>query len=210
MKQVLLWVLLSALLLAGCGTDPTPAATPTLTAMPLATESATSAPTAPALPTAAATSALATAVPAGQRIQIAEAGLSVEPPGGWQRLEPDWAWTPPGIEGQRVGLKWADLPPPQEAEAALLPGNSEVLSSEAAAVPWGQARRVTLVVYGPAQAGQGEAPVVAVETHVLVVTSTGGQRRGYDFYASARAAEELSALHPVLDRLVESAIPLGE
>ena len=192
-------VLLSVLLLAACGATSTPAATPGMTEEPTAVSTAVPAPT-----------ALETVAPVGEPVEIPEAGLSVQPPAGWERLEPDWVWAAPEVEGQRVGLDWADLQPPAEAEAALLPAGAQVLSSEAAGVPWGQARRVTLEVYGPAEAGQGQAPVTAVEMHVLVVTSEGGQRRGYDFYASAPTADELAALQPVLDALVQSATPLNQ
>jgi hypothetical protein len=178
--------------------------------MPTMTEAPTSLPTAPPQPTAPALAVVGTPAPGGQLIAVPEAGLSIEPPDGWARLEPDWAWMPPGLEWQRVGLKWADLQPSVEPEAALLPEGSEVLSSEAADVPWGQARRVTLVVYGPAEAGQGLAPVDSVEIHVLVVATVGGQRRGYDFYASAPAAEELAGIQPVLEALVQSAAPLSQ
>lgn len=198
-----MWCALMSLLLAACGAGPTPEATPTTALPPTAVPTALP-------PTAPATAAAGTPATTGGRVGIPEAGLSLAPPAGWDRLEPDWAWMPPEIDWQRVGVKWIDLQPPAEPEAALLPGNSEILSSEAAAVPWGDARRVTLVVYGPAEAGQGQGQVETVETHILVVTTQGGQRRAYDFYASAPAAEELAGLDPVLEALVQSAAPLEQ
>jgi len=210
-------VLLSLLLLAACGATSTPAATSVITdeliAEPTAEPSAT--PVISEEPTAVSTAApaptaLETVAPVGEPVEIPEAGLSLQPPAGWQRLEADWAWAAPEVEGQRVGLAWAELQPPAEPEAALLPTGAQILSSEPAAVSWGQARRVTVEVYGPAAEGEGQAPVAAVETHVLVVTTEGGLRRGYDFYASAPTAADLEALQPVLDAMGQSAAPLGQ
>jgi hypothetical protein len=161
------------------------------------------------IPTALpAPTALETVAPVGDPIQIPEAGLTVVQPAGWERLAPDWIWAAPEVEEQRIGLQWAELAPPAEPEAVLLPANSQILDSQPVDVPWGQARRVTVEVYGAAEAGQGQAPVQAVEIHILVVTSLDGQRRGYDFYASAPTAEQLAPLQPVLDAVVQSAAPL--
>ena len=212
MKLLKVCVLLSLLLLTACGATSTPAAAPVITggptagsaAAPVITEEPTAVSTAAPAPTA-----LETVAPVGEPVEIPEAGLRLQPPAGWERLEPDWAWAAPEVEGQRVGLAWAELQPPAEPEAALLPAGAGILSSEPAAVSWGQARRVTVEVYGPAE-GEGQAPVAAVETHVLVVTTEGGLRRGYDFYASAPTAGDLEALQPVLDAMIQSAAPLGQ
>ena len=60
---------------------------------------------------------------------IAEAGLELDVPSGWQRLEPGWVWAPNDVDGYYVGVNWAALEPPMEAEAAMLPSPSLVLDS---------------------------------------------------------------------------------
>jgi hypothetical protein len=145
-------------------------------------------------------------VSAYHRLEIPDAGLSVEVPAGWFRLEPELAWTPEQDSGLRLGLNWADLQPPMEAEAVLLPNHSQIVSSDAIELSWGHGRAFTLEVYAPAaQGGDTRAPVEAVETHVLVVTNVDNVRRAFDLYASAPDAEQLAALAPTLQHLVESA-----
>ncbi len=139
-------------------------------------------------------------------LAIPEAGLAIEVPGNWQRLAPQWSWSPDPAGSVRVGLAWTELQPPMEPEAALLPTPSQILESGSATLGWATGRRVTVEVYAPAEAGGDEkAPVASVETHVLAVTSEGGVRRGYDFYAAAPTAKELAGLDPVLEHMVASA-----
>jgi hypothetical protein len=140
-----------------------------------------------------------------ERVEIAGTGLSIEVPAGWLRLDPDWVWVPAEGSSLRLGVDWTPLPPPMEAEAALLPSPSQVLDSEPVTLSWGQGRRVVLEVYGPAeQGGDAKAPVESVEMHVLVVVSQEGARRGYDLYARGATADELASLEPLLAHVLDT------
>jgi len=142
-----------------------------------------------------------------QPLTIAEAGLELDVPSGWQRLEPGWTWAPNDVDGYYVGVNWADLEPPMEAEAAMLPSPPLVLDSVPVDLGWGSGHWLTIDVYAPAALGEGSdaAPSVqAVETHALVVVNQGDGRRAYDFYASAPNADLLSTLDPILDAMVSS------
>jgi len=138
-------------------------------------------------------------------VEIADAGLTVEVPSGWLRIEPDWVWKPGAESRSLLGVKWVDLQPPLEAEAALLPTQSQIVQSEAVYLEWGQARSFTLEVYGPATQGGGKAPVTAVEAHILIVVDRNGARRAYDLYASGGTADELGALQQALKHMLDSA-----
>jgi hypothetical protein len=142
-------------------------------------------------------------------VEIADAGLTVEAPSGWLRIEPEWVWKPAAESRSLLGVKWVDLQPPMEAEAALLPTPSQTVQSEAVDLSWGQARSCTLEVYGEATPGGGKAPVTAVETHILIVVDRDGARRAYDLYASGGTADELAALQPALKHMLDSAVLQG-
>jgi hypothetical protein len=145
-----------------------------------------------------------------QRVDVLTTGLSVEVPGGWQRLEPDWVWTPDPAGGLRLGVAWADLAPPQEPEAALLPQNAQIVQSEPVALSWGNGRTFTVEVYGPAAEGSAtRAPVQSVETHVIVTTQVGDVRRAFDLFASAPTAAELDALTSALQNMLDSSALAG-
>jgi Tol biopolymer transport system component len=149
------------------------------------------------------------------RVTVAEAGLEIDAPSSWRRLEPGWAWVSTDGEGYCVGVNWADLEPPMEPEAAMLPGPSLVLDSVPVDLGWASGQRLTAEVYAPAVSGGGSdaaASVKAVERHTVVVVNQGDMRRAYDFYASAPNADVLSMLDPVLDAMVSSVklrVPLG-
>ncbi len=133
------------------------------------------------------------------RVAIAEAALAVEIPAGWLRLEPDWVWTPSEGSELRVGVKWADLQPPQEIEAAMLPVPAVVLSSQPVTANWGDGRWFTVAVYGTGNSFQ------TVEAHVLFVLQQNGVRRALDLYAVAPDEAQLAAQQPVLQRMLTSA-----
>ncbi|MEJ2735001.1 MAG: hypothetical protein P8189_15780 [Anaerolineae bacterium] len=140
-----------------------------------------------------------------QRVDILTTGLSVEVPDGWQRLEPNWVWTPDPAGGLRLGVTWVDLTPPQEPEAALLPQNAQIVQSEPVELSWGSGRTFTVEVYGPAAEGSAtQAPVQSVETHVIVVAQIGDTRRAFDLFASAPTAAELDTLAPALQDMLDS------
>ncbi|MDF1514940.1 MAG: hypothetical protein P1S60_14110 [Anaerolineae bacterium] len=140
-----------------------------------------------------------------QPVTISDAGLTIEVPGSWEQLAPEWAWEPCGDQGQRIGVNWVDLQAPQEPEAALLPNHSQILDSEEVDLVWGQGRSFTLEVYAPAaQDGDTQAPVESVEQHLIIVLEQDGGRRAYDFYAAATTAEQLDVVMPVYRHLLGS------
>jgi hypothetical protein len=130
------------------------------------------------------------------RVEIAEAGLDVEIPAGWLRLEPDWVWTPSEDSELRLGVKWAALQPPQEIEAAMLPASAVVLSSQPVTADWGDGRWFTVAVYGTGN------QVQTVEAHILFVLEKDGTRRALDLYASAPDEAQLQAQQAILQRMM--------
>jgi hypothetical protein len=140
-----------------------------------------------------------------QRVQVADAGLSLEVPTDWTQVEPR-TWAAPEDAALRLGVRWLDLAPPQEPEAALLPQPAQILDSEPVDLAWGSGRRFTVEVYGEAEQGAGRAPVQAVEAHVLVVVELDGVRRAFDIYATAPGVEELPGLDPILHRALDSVL----
>jgi hypothetical protein len=198
-------ILALALLLTGCnlgsqeGEAVETLPTPTLAVVEPTPEPVDPTPTVPAPPEEVA--------PAYVVVELPEAGLSFEVPGDWVRLEPEWGWVPESGSELRVGVAWMTLVPPQEAEAVMLPGPSEVVSSEPIELSFGAGRRVVLNVFvTEPESGDDQAPVETVEVHVLVVVVRGGVRQAYDFFASAPDQEGLETLEPVLDHMVETAM----
>jgi hypothetical protein len=145
------------------------------------------------------------AVPSGYRlVEIPEAGLRFEVPADWQQLAPEALWMPEGDGGLRLGFNWMALEPPVEPEAAMLPDHAQIVASEPVVLGWGDGRSFTLEVYGPAVEGGDKAPIMSVETHVIVVISSDGIRRGFDFYTSAPTTEQLAELELALRHALES------
>ncbi len=142
------------------------------------------------------------------RVDIPEAGLAVDVPVAWYRFEPGWAWSPYETAVPRVGVWWQDVQPPTEIEPAMLPKNSVIVEFGSVELDWASARRYTVEVYaatGTSTGSESSPMVEAVETHVLIVLPQASGRRVLDLYASARDAEELVAIGPVLDQMVTSA-----
>jgi hypothetical protein len=71
-------------------------------------------------------------------------------------------------------------------------------------LPWSEARRFVVEVYGEAPEGGGRAPVVSVEAHVLAVIDVEGERHGIDIYAAAPDAQELTTLEPMLRQALKT------
>jgi len=139
-------------------------------------------------------------------VEVIGAGLQVEVPDSWQQLSTGWAWSPVGEGLPQIGVAWRDLQPPEEPEAALLPSPSQVLASEPIDLSWGSGRRVTLEVYAPgAEDSDSQAPVQSVQTHVLIVVQEGASRRAYDLVAAAGSLEELTAIEPIFQHLLDTA-----
>jgi hypothetical protein len=143
-----------------------------------------------------------------QRVTIAEAGLELDVPAGWTRLEPDWAWVPPEPGERYVGVTWADLHPPAEPEALLLPRHAQILDAVQVDLAWGSGRWMTVEVYAPvtSQGSEEASQVLTVETHVLIVTDW-QPRRAFDFYGVAPDAVSLSTLEQVLDIMLGTVEP---
>jgi hypothetical protein len=144
------------------------------------------------------------------RVDLADTGLSIEVPNGWFRLEPEWAWMPGEASDLRLGVNWVELEPLVEPEAALLPAPSQTLYSEEVTLSWGQGRRFLLEVYAPdAQGSDAKAPVVSVEMHVLAVVGQEGIRRAFDLYVRGPGMEEMGALDPLLQRVLDTSVLAG-
>jgi len=145
-------------------------------------------------------------------INIEELSLRLEVPAGWERVDSEWAWAPPGrgaheIQRVIIGVHWAGLAPPQEPEAVLLPGPSEIVESEPVDVGWGTGRSYTLQVFESApEHGGTRAPVSSVETHVVIVVFRDGGRLGLDFYARADDSEQLTDIQPFLGHMLDSSM----
>jgi hypothetical protein len=133
-------------------------------------------------------------------VEIAEAGLSVDVPAGWLRLEPAWTWTPNEDSAFRLGVAWADLQPGQEAEAAMLPASAVVLSAAPLAVDWGNGRLFTVAVYG------AQAAIQSVEMHALVVVELDGLRRVYDLSLVAPDETQAMSEQVILQRMLDTAV----
>jgi hypothetical protein len=140
-----------------------------------------------------------------QRAQIAEAGLSLDVPTTWIQIDVA-TWAALEDDAMRLGVRWADLEPPQEPEAALLPQPAQILESQPMELPWGSGRQFTVEVYGEAEEGAGQAPVESVETHVLVVVERDGARRAIDVYTQASSAGQLAEIEDVLQRALPSVV----
>jgi len=212
-------VVLSAVLLTvGCGVLPQNAEVPSDAALPTETAPAATVlpPDTPATDPASPTETPATDVPPTtiplaedltyQVVLISPGDLQVEIPDSWVSEGMEALWMPSSGDVRSVGVSHANLVPPTEAEAVLLPENAQVLDSEAVQIPLGTGRQFKLEVYGATPQGEdAKADVASVEMHILVVVTTDDQRTGYDFYASAPTAEGLDAVLPVLSHMVETA-----
>jgi hypothetical protein len=151
-------------------------------------------------PTETTSRATATPEQASSRISIAEPGISFDMPDGWRRPGDDWTWvlaSSSNIDGPHIGVRWAEVSPGQEVEAALLPGESLMLDrTPGPELSWGSAATYRLQIMLPG--GQGR--IEAVESHVIV------RIPGYycDFFASAATEEALVELESTLDRILAS------
>ena len=139
------------------------------------------------------------------RVSLAEAGLSLDVPAAWTEIAPA-TWAASEESPWRLGVRWVDLAPPQEPEAALLPQPAQILASEPVELAWVSGRRFTVEVYGEAEEGVGQAQVQSVETHVLVVVERDGGRRAYDITVSAPDAQRLRNLESTLQRALTSVV----
>lgn len=189
----------------GAATPPAASAQPTATGVPTARASALSTPLPTVVPFASVTPTHTADPLTYERVEIAEAGLSFEVPTSWQRLDGAWAWSADGAEWPCVEVRWRELPPPLEPEAAMLPSPASIRESTPTTLGWGEGRRVTIEIYGSQPVSDDiRAPIIAAETHVIIVVQRDGRRYAYDFAARARTVEELAGPQAILDQLLVS------
>lgn len=145
-------------------------------------------------------------------VTVEEAGLSFEVPVEWTRLEPAWRWAPEPGSLAYLGVDWAEIEPPTEPEAAMLPENAVMLERIPVELGWTTAYRYKAEVYKAASQGESEAQpeVTSVDYHILITSGAGDGRRVVDFHASAPSEGELGQLEPLLDAMVHSLQPLTE
>jgi len=139
-----------------------------------------------------------------QVVEIPELNLSFEVPGGWQQLGEDVKWVPESGSDLALGFNSVVLQPPQEPEAALLPSPGQTLSSSEIESGLGNGRSFTLEVFGASPGVGTQAPVVSVETHLIILLNQGADRIGLSLYSSAPTLEELAELETHLDHMLES------
>jgi hypothetical protein len=138
------------------------------------------------------------------RVEIPEAGLSLDVPIGWQQLDQEPAWSPTGNGETRIGISWFHLLPSIKPEGILLPGGLMVTSAPIA-LDWGSGRQYMVSDYGTRVPNEGaSAPPLSVEIHAIVTVVDGETRWVYDLHAVGPSEEELAALKPVLDTMLGS------
>ena len=140
-----------------------------------------------------------------QREQLADAGLSLEVPVDWIAAGPG-VWTMPGGEGPFLGVKWIDVQPPQEPEAALLPQPAQILESVRSSWLGVVVGVSSCWSTGEAVEGEGQAPIDRIEAHVLVVVDWAGGRRAFDVYVSAFSAEQLAGTESELEHALATVV----
>jgi hypothetical protein len=139
-----------------------------------------------------------------ERVDIPEAGLTLEVPASWQQLDQEPAWSPTGDGEKRIGVSWFHLLPAIEPEAVFLPGDGLIVDSAPIALEWGAGRQYLVRTYSPGVAGAGAgAPASSVEIHMIIVVADGETQWAYDLHAVA-PTEELVALKPVLEVMLGS------
>ncbi|HEX5414443.1 MAG TPA: hypothetical protein VFZ25_02180 [Chloroflexota bacterium] len=157
----------------------------------------TSAPTAASQPTPAATRDATQ----WERVNIPDAGLSVEVPKSWQRQGIEWSWAA-GTSGARVGVNWNDITPGWQPNG-MLPNHANLSGPTTVDLGWAKGQTYTAEVSGSAaQGGQ----LQAVESHTIVQL---GGKRAYDFFVVGKNAQEVAAAQPILSHLAESVVLRG-
>ena len=214
-----LWAIALVLLLAasllGCqlapdvGEETGETPVPPATAVTGSTEEATDTPEPPVTPEPSPTSEEASLPdedsPTYSSVEVPEAGLSFELLDGWVRQEPEWVWAPEAGSDLLVGLKWLVLEPPQEVEAALLPGPSEIVSVDDVDLSLGSGRQFLVNVFDEATEGsEAQALIQSVQSHILVVVQQGESRLAYDFFAAGADADRLAQAEAALEHLIAS------
>jgi len=140
-----------------------------------------------------------------RRMEIPEAGLSLDIPIDWQQLDQEPAWSPIGDGDTRIGVSWYHLLPVIDPEAILLPRGGLIAASTRVMVDWGSGRQYLVEDYGPGTVGAGAwAPALSVELHTVVTVVDGESLWAYDLHAVAQSEEELVTLKPVLDAMLRS------
>ncbi|GAB4472433.1 MAG: hypothetical protein Kow00124_10470 [Anaerolineae bacterium] len=139
----------------------------------------------------------------GAQVVAAGPGLSFTVPAGWQETAPGaMQWQRAGMDDAALGFTWAEVVPPAEVEAVLLPADAVVEGAEPLDLVWADsARRYLVEVYRPdGQVGE----VDHYEMHVIAVVSGADGRLAFDFYLIAPDRVRLEELLPALDEMVSS------
>ncbi len=131
-----------------------------------------------------------------QRVQILGPNLSFEVPAGWKQQGKLYAWANPKANGQRVGINSMERKGGVEP-TSILPEHAVSLDAAPVELKWGQGTKHTVEVTSSAGGGGSS---VAVETHVIVLTD----KFVVDVYASAATPEELDALWPTVQHMLDS------
>jgi len=124
-----------------------------------------------------------------ERVDVPDVGLVVEIPSGWTREGTNWVWAPVEPSGIVLGLRWLDVRPPQEVEAAFLPAGGVVRDSKQIDLGWASGRYYVVDV---------TAQTPRVEEHVLFSEQSSGARRVFDLYLIAPDDARYMQLRPVL------------
>ena len=85
----------------------------------------------------------------------------------------------------------------------MLPNLALSLSAEDLTLPWGKGQVITVQLANAAAEG---ASVAGFESHAIIRL---GDKLDYDFYASAPTQDELPALRPILQHMLESVALMG-
>jgi hypothetical protein len=140
-----------------------------------------------------------------ERVEIPEAGPSLDVPIGWQRLDQEPAWSSTGNGETRIGISWFHLLLAVKPESILLPIDGVVVASAPIALDWSSGRQYMVSDYGADVPNEGaSAPPLSVEIHAIVPVVDGETRWAYDLHAVAPSEEELAVLKPVLDTMLRS------
>ena len=121
--------------------------------------------------------------------QITADGVSMMVPEGWQQVSGENTWSPDGSALPQIGVSSAPLNDDWRP-SSFLPEGGMTKSTELVLVGGGQVNMYTV------QNADGTA-----EIHAIAHSG----EMAYDYYARAASLEEVRALRPMLEQVIESA-----